>query len=783
MNEEDIDGERGIIVEEWRTGQGYSQRMLDQYLPILLHNSRYANRLPIGKMEIVENFEYETIRRFYRDWYRPNNMAVIAVGDEDPDQLEALIKEFFSDLVNPTDAPERISFEVPEHAETFVSIVTDEEAPGIQLQLFYKHQPLASHTALDYKKFLMRIMYAGMLSQRLDEIRQNVDAPFIFAGTSYGKFVRSLDYFTANAVVPPGKALVGIQSLIEENERVAKHGFTQAELDRVKRSLLNSAERAFNEMDKVESRGIVGRYVNNFLEGRFAEGEAWKYDFYQKVMPQITLAEINDLAKELVRDDNRVIVLLAPTSQLETLPSEEDVLAIFDRVAQMELTPYQEELLRDQLLSALPNPGSIVEQKSYEPVDIQEFVLSNGARVFVKSTDFKNDEILFSISGNGGVSLFGDEDHYSASYAGVMVNIMGVGDFSPTDLRKILAGKTVSVTPNVGTYSQTITGATNPKDLETALQLIHMYFTSPRKDPELFQIYVDNQKSQLKSAQANPDFQFSVALNKLVANNNLRALSIYDPDDLDKVSVERGLEIYRDRFGNAANFEFYFTGNIDVDTFLPMVELYLASLPGDLSQVDGFNDLGIRPPKGVSETIRVGTDEKGQVILFFTDEKPYDRALATDVSFLGELLTIKLIENLREELGGVYGVGASGSMTNQPVGQLSFSISFPCSPDMVEKLTDAAWAEVKKIQEKGPTPEDLEKVKEKRRIAYQENLKRNNYWNAQMATARQYDFPFDNLLEAGASIEAVSIERIQRIAQHLLTKENLLEIVKLPLVK
>lgn len=783
MEADDIDGERGIIVEEWRTGQGYNQRMRDQYLPVLLHNSQYADRLPIGKMEIVENFEYETIRRFYRDWYRPNNMAVIAVGDVDPDKLEALIKEFFSDLVNPANAPERKSFEVPAHSETFVTIATDAEAPGIQLQLYYKHKSLPTQTIQDYKNFLMRTIYSGMLSQRLDEIRQQPNAPFIFAGTGYGNFVRDLDYFSATAVVALGKATAGIQSLIEENERVAKHGFTQGELDRVKMSLLNSAERAYKEMDKAESRAIVGRYVNHYLEGRFAEGEAWKYEFYKEILPQITLTEINALAKELVRDDNRVVVVMAPDDQSETLPSEREVLALFDAVDQLELSPYQEKVLADKLLAKAPRAGRVAEKVSHTSVGIQEFILSNGAKVVVKPTDFKNDEIIFSIRGNGGVSVFGDEDHYSASYAGVMVNIMGVGDFSPTDLRKMLAGKTVSVTPNIGTYSQTISGATSPKDLETAMQLIHLYFTSPRKDAELFKIYVDNQKTQLKSAQVNPDFQFSVALNKLIANNNLRALSIYDPEDLDKINVDRGLEIYRDRFSNAANFEFYFTGNIDEATFLPMVELYLASLPGNTTRKDSFKDLGIRSPKGRSETIRVGTDEKSQVILFFSDEKPYDRALASDVSFLGEILTNKLIETLREEIGGVYGVGASGSMTNQPVGQLSFSISFPCSPDMVEKLTAAAWSEVRKIQENGPTIEDLDKVKEKRRLAYQENLKRNNYWNAQMAAARQYDFPFESLLEAGNSIDAVSVERVQSVAQQLLTKENMLEIVKLPLLK
>lgn len=781
MRGEDIDAERGIIVEEWRTGQGYSQRLRDQYLPIMLHNSQYADRLPIGKMEVIKNFEYETIRQFYRDWYRPNNMAVIAVGDEDPDKLLALIEEYFGSWENPRNAPKRKFFEVPEHKETFVSILTDPEAPGIQIQLFYKHKALPLSTKEDYRNFLLRTLYGGMLTQRLDEIRQKPDAPFIFAGTGYGNFVRDLDYFSASGVVAPGKVEAGIQALIAENERVASFGFTQGELDRVKRSVLNSAERAFKEMDKTESSALVGRYVNHYLNGRFAEGEAWKYEFYREILPKITLEELNALAKTLVREDNRVIIVTAPDSEKENLPTEKQVLALIDAVGKMDLQPYEEKLLAENLLENLPAPGRIETMEHISPIDVYEIILSNGVKVFVKPTDFKNDEIVFSVRGEGGVSLFGDEDHYSASYAGVLVNVMGVGEFTPTDLRKILAGKSVSVTPNLGTYSQTISGSASPKDLEMAMQLIYLYFTAPREDRQLFDVFINNQKTQLASAQSNPDYQFSKELNRILANGNLRATSIYAPEELAKIDMPRALEIYAESFSNAANFEFFFTGNIDLETFKPLLEQYVASLPSNPDQLDKFRDLGIRTPRGKSETIKVGTDEKSQVILFFSDEVEYDRKKATDIYYLGEILTIKLIETLREEIGGVYGVGASGSLGIQPVGNFSFSIGFPCSPDMVDSLIEAAWAEIRKIQENGPLEDDLNKVKEKRRLALEENLKRNNYWNAQLSAIRLYGLPFDAILEAKDYIEAVSVERIQKVAQEFLVKENLLEIKKYPL--
>jgi zinc protease len=783
LEEEDIDAERGIIVEEWRTGQGSDQRLRDQYLPVLLQGSKYAERLPIGKMEIVENADYEELRRFYRDWYRPNNMAIIAVGDVEPEKVKELITTYFSDLKNPVDAPERTSYTVPVQEEDRIKIATDEESPGIQVQLYYKHESRPTITVEDYKNRIIRILYGGMLTQRLDEIRQKPQAPFIYAGARYGSFVRSLEFFTTSGAVSTGNTLVGLKAFLVENERALRHGFTEGELERVKRSLANSSERSFKEMDKMESRTMVGRYVSHFLNQGFAEGEEIRYELYQQLLPQITLEEVNAKGKELIRDINRVVIITAPEKDADTLPSEEELLALFDTVAGMEIEPYEEAELPEVLLSMVPEAGSVVEKSYSEEVEVTSITLSNGMRVHFKPTEFKNDEILFTGNSKGGASLYPDEDHYSASYASVLVNIMGVGDFTPSNLRKVLAGKNVSVTPNIGTYGESISGSTSPRDLELTLQLIHLYFTAPRMDEELVSVYFENQKNQLASAQGNPDFQFNKRLNEIVNDGNLRGMGIYDPEKLDLIDWDRGLEIYRDRFANAANFQFLFTGNLDLETVIPLTELYLGSLPGDPLAIDDYNDLGIRIPRGRSERIEVGVDEKSQVILYFSGPTEYTLEKSQQLSYLGEILTIKLIETLREEIGGVYGVGARGGLSRTPEESFSFSVSFPCSPDNVDALTDAVWAEITKIQEQGPEEKDLLKVRETKRISLAENLNRNAFWNAQINAAITSEMPLETVLGAADRVMQVTADQVKEVANNFLKEENLLEIQKFPLSK
>lgn len=780
---EDIDAERGIIVEEWRTGQGSDQRLRDQYLPLLLKGSKYAERMPIGKMEIIENADYEALRRYYRDWYRPDNMALIAVGDVTPEKVEELIESYFSELENPADAPERISHAVPVQEESMIKIVTDEESPGIQLQLYYKHDSKPTFTVQDYKNRIIRTLYGGMLTQRLDEIRQKPQAPFIYAGARYGSFVRSLDFFATSGAVSTGNTLVGLEAFIIENERALRHGFTEGELVRVKRSLANSSERSFKEMDKMESRTMVGRYVSHFLTHGFAEGEAIRYELYQQLLPQITLAEVNAMGRELIRDINRVVIVTAPEKDAASLPTESDLLDLFNAVASIEIEPYEEGDLPDALMSQLPDPGKVVDQSVNEEVNVTSMTLSNGMTVYFKPTEYKNDEILFTGSSKGGTSLYGEEDHYSASYASVLVNIMGVGEFSPSNLRKILAGKNVSVTPNIGTYGENISGSTSPRDLELSLQLIHLYFTAPRMDRELVSVYFENQKNQLASAQNNPDFQFNKRLNEIVNDGNLRGMGIYDPEKLDLIDVDRGLEIYNDRFANAANFEFLFTGNVDLETVVPLIELYLGSLPGNSGATDEYRDLGIRIPRGKTERIEVGVDDKSQVILYFSSPTEYTLEKSQQLSYLGEILTIKLIETLREEIGGVYGVGARGGLARTPEESFSFSVSFPCSPDNVDTLTEAVWKEIKKIQEQGPEEADLLKVRETKRVSLAENLNRNAFWHAQITAAITSGMPLETVLGASDRVMQVTSDQVKEVANIFLVRENLLEIKKFPLQK
>ncbi|WP_162418759.1 M16 family metallopeptidase [Cyclobacterium roseum] len=781
LNSEDIDAERGIVVEEWRTGQGVDQRMRDAYLPVLLHESRYANRLPIGDMDIIREAEEGVIRDFYRDWYRPELMGVVAVGDVAPEKVEALIKDYFGDLENPVQAPERVYYEVPEHEENFVKIITDEEAPGIQVQLYYKHQPVATETYDDYKGRILRTMVGGMLTQRLDEIRQKPDAPFIFAGARYGKLVKGLEFFTTSGVVGPGKTREGLRSFLEENRRAVQHGYTEGELERVKRSLLNSAERSFKEMDKAESRSLVGRYVSHFLNESFADNPAHRNRFYQEVIPEITLDEVNAMVDKLVRDNNIVVVVTAPEKDKESLPTESELADALNEAKEMETSPYQEKELREELMLAIPESGKVVKVQEVEEVGITVIEMDNGLKVHFKPTDFKNDEILFTGSSKGGTSLYPDKDHIHASYAGTAVNVMGVGDFSPSDLRKVLAGKNVQVTPNIGRYSENISGSTSPEDLELALQLIHLYFTAPRVDLELWEVFLANQKNQLESAQVNPDFQFNKRVNEIISNGNPRGMGIFSPEKLDSIDLERSLEIFTERFANVADFEVLFTGNIDLDLVIPMVERYLGSLPGNL--VDGkeqFRDLGIKAPQEQTELIKVGVDEKSQVILYFNGDTAYDLEKSQQLSYLGEILTIKLIESLREQIGGVYGVGARGSLSKVPDERFSFVINFPCAPESVPELTAAVWEEIEKIQTNGPEAEDLEKVRETKRISLEENLRRNGFWHGQISAAISGNMPLDTVLGATDRVLGVTGPQVQALANEFLKTEFLLKIIRYP---
>jgi len=779
LTEEEIDKERGVVIEEWRLGQGANQRMRDEWFPIMFKDSRYAERLPIGKKEVLENFDYEAIRQFYKDWYRPDIMAVIAVGDIDPDVMEEKIKERFGRIEKTENPKERKYFDVPDHDETFIKVVTDPEASFTQIQLVYKQDNVETENLLDYRRNIIYSLYSGMLNNRLDELKQTAEPPFFFASSGFGSMVRTKSNYTSFAVVGENGVENGLKALVTENERVKRFGFTQGELNRYKAELLNRIESSYKEAEKTESSRYASEYIRNFLSNEPIPGITFEYDFHKKVLPQISLEEVNNLAKGWIKESNRVVVITGAEKEGVIMPTEDKIENILEKASSAELTPYVEEELSSSFMEDLPVPGKTVSSKKLEVVDAEEIALSNGVRVVLKSTDFKNDEIQMRAYSLGGQSLYTDSDHENASFASEIITESGVKDFSSTDIQKMLSGKSVSVSPYIGTLSEGMRGNTAPKDLESMLQLVHLYFTAPRKDADAFESFKAKNKMLFGNLMSNPQFYYSDQVSKILTQNHPRAGGFPSPEDLKKIELERAYAIYKERFNDAGDFTFFFVGNFNTEEIKPLLEQYLGSLP-TTGEEETWKDLGIRPPNGkVEEVVYKGTDQKSQVTIIYRGETSYDREESYKLSSLGELLTNRLIDLLREEKGGVYGVGASGGMSQYPYENYSFRIAFPCSPDNVEDLKKATFGLIEEIKKDGVSVEDLNKVKETQKRQRKDNLKKNRYWLSSLYSYYYGNRDLENFYKYDERVEALTAEDLKEVANKYLGSDYI-EVVLMP---
>lgn len=727
----EIDKERGVVLEEYRLGRGADQRMLKKNLPVIYKGSRYAERLPIGTEEVLKNFEYETIKRFYKDWYRPDLMAVVAIGDLPVEVMEQKIKDHFSGLKMVDNPRERKLYPVPDHKETYVTLASDKESPFNRVTLYYKKDPKKAETLKDVREGLVKNLYSIMISERFDELRQKANPPYIFAGSYYGgTWARTKDAYQSYAMVSETGIIDGLKALVTENKRINLYGFTAPEFERAKKKLLTQLEKSYNERDKTESSRYIYSCINHFLEGAPMPGIEYTLDFAKKHVGGIALDEVNQLSRKWITPENRVVAVTASEKEGVELPTEEEILAVFDEVDNMKLEPYTEEALAETLMERIPAKGTVVDKKviTEKELNITELTLSNGVKVILKPTDFKNDEILMSATSKGGQSLVPDADHYSASYATQVVNESGVAEFSKTDLTKMLSGKIVRVFPYISMYSEGFSANSAPKDLEQMLQLVHLYFTSPRQDEEAFESFKSKNKALYANLAKNPNFFFQDQLSRIMSQNHPRAGGFPTAEELDLINFDKAHSIFKERFADASDFTFFFVGNFDEGAITPLLETYLGSLPS-LKKNETYKDLGIRPPKGiVSEDIFKGEDEKSMVAIRFTGETAYDERTAYQLKSFSDILTIKLIEILREEKGGVYGVGASSSIRREPYEHYSLNISFPCGPENVEPLIEATLKEIERIKTEGPSEEDLNKIKETQRRDREVKLKENRFW-------------------------------------------------------
>jgi len=726
----EIAKERGVVIEEWRLSRGADERMMKQTLPVQYRGSKYADRLPIGTKQSLDHFTAEELKRFYKDWYRPDLQAVIVVGDIDVNDIEQKIKQTFGNIPAPASPRKREVFKVPDHTETLSVIAKDKETAFPSIEVLFKKEPQSETTIGDYCRYMNRRLFTGMMNNRFRELTLKSNPPFVGAGSYYGNSIaRTKDAYQLFANTSDTGMSRSLYAMMEENRRVLLHGFTASEFDMQKKQLQSFYDRVFNEREKEESYKYVDEYVNNFLINEPIPGIEWEYDFVKQYLSSVKLPDINILAKQWVTKDNMVVTLNAPDKANVKIPSAEEVNAVLSSVDVASIEPYKERILATALMDAGKlKSGKIISSKTDEELQTTTIKLSNGSTVILKATNFKNDEIMFRAFSKGGHSLVKDVDYFSASNAAAIVTQSGVGNFSAIDLGNMLKGKNTSLSPNIALYSEGLNGSTIPKETETLLQLVHLYFTAPRKDKDAFESFKTRQKQLFANLAANPQIYFSAEFQKMMTQNHPRAGGLPKSEDFDKINLDRSIQIYKERFANAGDFTFLFVGSFEEETIKPLLEKYIGSLPGT-AQKEAFKDLGIRPPTGkVDKIITKGADPKSVVSIIFTAPVPYNSNDGYALRSLGEVMDIKLVEQLREEKGSVYGVSSFGAINKIPYSYSNFSISFPCAPENVDTLSKAAIDELRKIIKAGVTSEDIAKVKEQQIRKLETDLKQNQFW-------------------------------------------------------
>ncbi|WP_442589469.1 M16 family metallopeptidase [Pedobacter sp. AW31-3R] len=783
MDGEEIDKERGVIIEEERQrGKNAQDRMSKQLLPLLLKDSRYENRIPIGKLDLLQTFTHDKIRSFYADWYRPNLQAVIAVGDFDVNEVEKLIIANFSDLKNPTKERERLKYDLPDNKAPLVKIITDPEQQYNVAMVMWKQRGRGNKTTDDIRKSLVYSMINSMLDSRFQEIMQKGDAPFLFAKSSFGPYqgglIPGLNAFQTVVASKSGKDLLpAFTAAIAESERAVKFGFLASELAVVKRNLESGNEMQFKEANKTASSAFVQQYLEHFLKGSPIGSMAFNYEEVKKQLATITLAEVNSMAKTLITKDNQILIVQAPEKDKADLPTEQALLATLS-TAGAHVKPYVDDAVTKPLLATKPVAGKVVAEKKFNEIGVTEWTLSNGIKVVLKPTDFKNDQIMFNSFSKGGTSVADPNDYQSADFSSLIPQ-SGLGDFNPSQLNKLLAGNTGRGGAYIDELYQGFNGGSSPKDLETAFQMVYASATNPRKDAEIFNKNISDYKITLANKNASPESVFGDTVQAVLSSYNKRSMPT-TLADVEKVSLDKSFAFYKERFADLGEQTFVFVGNFELNTIKPLIETYIASLPTQ-GKKQNFVDIGANPPKGVvSKTVYKGLEDKASVQLYIHGDFDYTAENNVQLSALKAALENKILERLREKESGVYSPSVGLSVGKLPAAHYYFTISFSCSTANVEKLVAAALDEVKNIKASGATAEDVEKFKSEEHRQMELSLRNNGYWLGYLTTRLKYEDNLDLMLGNKKRVDAVTVESTKATAQKYLNENNYIRLVLVP---
>lgn len=779
FEDEEIERERGVVVEEWRGGRGAGARRLDAEIPYRFHGSRYAERLPIGDPEMLREAPPQRLRDFYRDWYRPDLMAVIAIGDFDAEAIEGDIRSRFGKLEGPDQPRERIEAEIPSHDETLVSVFADPELSGTSVSVAYKGPEDPFRTVADYRQRLIGGLYNGLLSNRLAERAEEADPPFIGATSGRGSLARTRSLYQLRAGAREGGSVRALEAMLTESERARRHGFEESELERAKVNTLRGMDRAYDERDKTHSNAFAGEYARNFLTDEPFPGIAYERELARRYVPEITLAEVNAVADAWIHDNDRVILVSGPEKEGLEAPREEELLAVFDRVGAVEVTAYEDDVGEGALVANPPAAGEITERSSIEELGVTEWRLSNGIRVVLRPSDFKNDEILFGSFSPGGMSLVSDEDWLEANVASQVARLSGLGTFSLTQLNKELAGKVAMAGSAIGPLFEGLSGRGSPKDLQTLFELIYMNATSPRRDAEAFESFVTRQGALLRNQNAMPRVAFIKALQGILTQDHPRRRFL-TAEMLAELDPDRIFAVYEDRFRDFSDFTFFFAGSFELDAIEPLVATWLGGLPSS-GRGENWKDVGVRAPEGrIERTVYKGLEEQSQVALIYTGPFEQNQLNRYRLDSMLSLLRQRLRERLREELGGTYGANVAGGSERIPLSQFVVQVSFGCDPERVEELLLAVEEEMAKLRDEPATDEEIAQIGEQQRRSRETAKETNGFWLGVLQTVYQFGDDPLSILEYEERFDQLDAEMIRGAAQDYLAGENRVQVMLMP---
>lgn len=776
---EEIDKERGVIIEEWRQGRGAEARIGDEQIPVIFKGSRYAERMPIGKPKIIEAFPHEALTRFYRDWYRPDLMAVIAVGDFDREVVRRMIEKRFGAIPPAKDPRPLPSAAIPDHAETLYAISADVEVPTARVTVLYKHPLRDQTTHKGYRDMLVGRLYALMLNRRLAEMTLQPDAPFIAAMASPRELLgREKEACSLAAIVREDAIERGLEALVTESERVARFGFNQSELDREKADLLRLYERAFAERGTEESAPLAEEYIRAFTTDEPTPGIAYEFALCQRFIPEVSLEEVNKQAADWSGERNRVVLVVAPSKPGVRVPDEASLAKALKGASAKALTAFVDDAAGRSLLEDLPEPGRIVRTAS-KRFGVVEWELSNGAKVVLRPTNLKDDEIVFRATSPGGTSLASDEDFLSADSAVGFIPASGLGSFTAPQLDKVLAGKLAMVRPIIGEIEEGLVGTASPRDLETLFQLVYLTFTAPRSDPAVFKALTGQMKALLANQSATPEWVFAETLERALTRDHPRARTM-TPELVDEIDLERAFEFYKDRFADASDFTFFFVGRLDPDTLRPLVERYLATLPS-LKRAEKWRDVGIDPPGGIVEkTVRKGLEPKARVAIAFAGPFEYSQANRASLAALSIVLETRLRERLREEKGGTYGASVSAKQQKYPDEEYRVIVDFGCSPDRTDELIEEVFRQIESLRKEGPTDREVSDAREGLLRRYETMMAENTSLLAALVDAYVNGEGIEDVVNRDWHYRALDKAAVRKAAQAWLDPANHVKVVLLP---